>query len=221
MNPIKFLTKIKKYLVVSFLVLLLVMLPVGTAYSATCSASFTYSPSTIYRNDTISFTDTSMVIGTAFDFESGTLPAGWTVAGGWSVGAVPCAQAYGNSTYFYWASTSGSLTPSVTTNAFDTTTGGTIEFDMAYSVQGGSSPCEGLDLSGEGVYVEYSTNGSTWVQVQYWDPSPGSPGSTPFTGNWSHVTLAIPAGAQTASTQFRWMLDTESLIGRVLRQLGG
>ena len=43
----------------------------------------------------------------------------------------------------------------------DLSSGGSISFDMVYSIQGANAPCEGPDLPSEGVYLQYSIDGGS------------------------------------------------------------
>jgi len=138
------------------------------------------------------------------NFNSG-LGSGWVATGGSSVGT-PCGSSL-DGTPYYWASTSTG-TPNLTTVAYDVSCGGTISFDMAYSVQGGASPCEGPDLTNEGVYLRYSTDGgATWTIIQYWDPVGGY---DPTLTSWNTYTIPIPAAAMTPNTQFQWIQTSSS-----------
>ena len=152
----------------------------------------------------VNFTITSG--GTDFDFEGGTIPDGWSTGPGFSVGEEPCAAPSLTNDPFYWASTAGGSTPFIATNDLDVSNGGRIEFDMRYSVQGGAPPCEGPERPTEGVYLQYSTDaGANWVDIEYWDPSPGTFGTWPFTGAWASLVVPIPPAAHTNSTRFRWI----------------
>ncbi len=188
-------------------------LSAASPVEAQCTVDFTWSPSAVYQGTTVSFNATGATSGTAFNFNDGNLPSGWVVGGGYTVGAETCATSYmnWNSTNFYWASTAGSGTPYIETSGVDVSGGGSIDFIMAYAIQGGSSPCEGPDASGEGVYLEYSTNGgASWTQINYWDPNGGSVGSNPFAGTWTTVAQSIPSGARTTNTKFRWIQKNSS-----------
>ena len=77
---------------------------------------------------------------------------------------------------------------SATTVGLNLLQGGTISFDLE------QGSCEYAD-SGEGMYLQYSTNGYTWYTIQYFYPS-----STYTTYN---CTATIPSGAMTANTQIR------------------
>jgi gliding motility-associated-like protein len=139
------------------------------------------------------------------DFNLGVAGPGWASTGG-AVFSQPCGPGIDNTPY-YWASTSTG-TPNLTTVGFDVACGGTITFDMVYSVQGGASPCEGPDLPDEGVTLQYSTNGgATWTVIDYWPPNGGY---DPAMTAWSTYTLAIPAGAMTANTSFQWIQTNSS-----------
>jgi gliding motility-associated-like protein len=159
--------------------------------------------------------------GQSFNFNASTLPAGWSTTGTTFFSA-PCGP-HPNGTPYYWASTAsaGSI-PGIQTAAFDITCGGVVIFDMIYSVQGGSSPCEGPDQYNEGVSLQYSLNGGlTWIDIIYYAPNgatlpanpgvttPGANGITPFT-SWNTFTVPIPAGALSTSTMFRWTQSSTS-----------
>ena len=88
----------------------------------------------------------------------------------------------------------------------------TVCFEMRYAIQGQPSPCEGPDLPSEGVYLQYSINGgSTWIQLDYFDPSAWWSGTltTPYT-SWGQQQVNIPIAAITNSTKFRWIQGVNS-----------
>ena len=146
--------------------------------------------------------------GTTFDFNSGTLPSGWTAGAGFSVGQEPCAAPSLTNDDFYWASTVvAGNTPFIETNDLNVSNGGQIRFDMRYAVDTSNpAPCEGPDEPQEGVTLQYSTDGGgNWVDIRYWDPSPGTVGTWPFTGAWAVLIEDIPPAAHTTSTRFRWI----------------
>jgi len=185
-----------------------IALPI-TALAQTANANFTF----IGNGGTVTFTDHSAVIGTAFDFENNSLPSGWNV-GGYSNFAPPsCASTYipaNGTTGHYWAGTAGSGLPYIETNGFDLSSGGQIEFRMAYSEQGGGFPCEGPDLSHEGVYLQYSANGGSWTQMEYWNPNGGCSGCNIFAASWQDLSFVIPQGAISSNTRFRWVQTSSS-----------
>ena len=134
------------------------------------------------------------------NFNGGTLGPGWVSTGGAAVGT-PCGPSL-DGTPYYWASTSTG-TPNLTTAQLDVSCGGTVCFDMAYATQGGAAPCEGPDLTNEGVTFQYSTNGGvTWTVIDYWDPLGGY---DPTLTAWNNYCFPIPAGAIGPNTQFQWI----------------
>ncbi len=153
--------------------------------------------------------------GYNFNFNTGTLPTGWTTSGTTSFTS-PCGPSPSGTPY-YWASSSGNATPEIQTATLNVTGGGTIDFSFIYSQQGGVTPCEGPDLAREGVSLQYSiNNGVSWVDITYFSPAgfqlPSNPGSTNGVANgptpytvWNTVSIPIPPAAQTASTRFRWI----------------
>ncbi len=82
-----------------------------------------------------------------------------------------------------------------------------VSFDMAYAIQGASAPCEGPDLATEGVHLQYSLDGTTWVDIDYWDPNGGN---DPNLTNWNHYVLNVPPAAVSPHTQFQWHQDVSS-----------
>ena len=155
-----------------------------------------------------------------FDFNNSQIPAGWQSSGGTNYG-VYCVPSPDN-TPFFWASTS-SGTPHITTAGFDVCSGGTIDFQMRYAIQGQASPCEGPDEKDEGVSLQYSVNNGPWVDIIYYSPGgftlPSNPGGNQSiaSGNtaytvWNNFSVPIPPGAISTNTKFRW-IQTQSSGG--------
>ena len=92
-----------------------------------------------------------------------------------------------------------------TTRPIDTTSGGTISFDLRLA-NGSSSPWENVDIPDEGVVLEYSTNGGTSFTV-------AGTYDTATYYNWTAITLPIPSAAQSPATQFRWRQLSNSGTG--------
>src|SRR5439155_3366501 len=86
-------------------------------------------------------------------------------------------------------------TRSATTIPVNTSAGGMLSF---YLRLGNSSfPWETVDIPGEGIVLEYSTNsGTSWTLMGTYDTS------TFY--SWTQVTTNIPIAALSAATQFRW-----------------
>ncbi|WP_107037818.1 PKD domain-containing protein [Brumimicrobium mesophilum] len=92
----------------------------------------------------------------------------------------------------------------LTTVDYDMTCGGDICFMMKYATQGGSGSCEGPDLVGEGVSLQYSINaGVTWVTI--FEHTVQNNGTDPYQTSWNEYCHTIPVAAQTTSTRFRWI----------------
>jgi FG-GAP-like repeat/Immunoglobulin domain/IPT/TIG domain/Immunoglobulin I-set domain len=82
------------------------------------------------------------------------------------------------------------------TRSINTTSGGLIEFYLRIAGTTLSSNWETAD-AGEGVVLEYSTNGGTnWALVAQYN-TPGYP-------NWTLISTNLPAAARSASTLLRW-----------------
>lgn len=141
------------------------------------------------------------------DFNSGS-PVGWQFTQAVTIANNTCGVPSPDGSPFMWMGDASVNPRSMETVPFDLSQGGVICFEMRYSIQAGASPCEGPDLSNEGVYVQYSTdNGATWNTIQYWDPNGGN---DPQLTNWNEYCVTIPAAAQTANTMIRWYQDDVS-----------
>ncbi len=190
------------------------LLGLVTAYSQTCSVTVT-GPTQVCPGVPITYTGTGTVTqaNQSFDFNNNALPAGWSTSGAANYGVL-CGNSMDNTPYF-WASTAVG-TPNITSASFDVCSGGTLDFEMRYAVQGGPVPCEGPDEQDEGVSIEYSLDGgATWVEFVYFSPwgfqlaaNPGGNasinGATAYT-TWSQFSIPIPAAAATTNTMFRWI----------------
>ncbi|HIO72715.1 MAG TPA: hypothetical protein EYN38_06370, partial [Flavobacteriales bacterium] len=91
------------------------------------------------------------------------------------------------------------------TIVMDVSGGGSVSFALA--IADGSNPCENADIN-EGVDFEYSTNGTTWNNIFYYDPDVYT---TWAIHTWD-ITTDIP-GALSPTTQFRWIQNLNSGSG--------
>ncbi len=188
-----------------------------------CNITITPMDTLVCIGDSVLISSVSNLLnaGQTFNFNSASVPAGWSVAGGTSF-STPCG-ASPSGTPYYWAASAGSGTPMISTASFDISCGGAISFDMVYAMQAGSAPCEGPDEQDEGVSIQYSIDGGlTWINIIYYSPGgftlPSNPNtstsivsagqSTAYT-TWNTFNVPIPPGAQTTGTMFRW-IQTQS-----------
>jgi len=141
------------------------------------------------------------------DFNSGN-PVGWQFTQSVTIANNTCGVPSPDNSPFMWMGDAAVNPRDMTTVGFDLTLGGTICFEMRYSIQGDASPCEGPDEPDEGVFLQYSTdNGVTWITINYWDPNGGNdPGLT----SWNQYCAALPLGALTTNTMIRWHQDDVS-----------
>ena len=194
----------------------------GALSAQVCNVSVTAVQNPLCKGEDAIFLATGAIqnVGSySFDFNTGTMPPGWSYTGQAQFTA-PCGPSPDNTSY-YWASTS-SGTPMIETVDLDVSGGGTIDFEFVMSVQGGPSPCEGPDQANEGFELQYSINsGGTWVPITYFSPGgfqlPQNPGTTNGVANgqtpytvWNTVAIPIPPAAQTTSTRFRWIQQFSS-----------
>lgn len=149
------------------------------------------------------------------DFNSGS-PVGWQFTQTVTIADNTCGIPSPDGSDFMWMGDQSVNPRDMTTVGFDLTLGGTICFEMRYSIQADPSPCEGPDEPGEGVYLQYSIdNGTTWVTIDYWDPNGGN---DPSLTAWNQYCVSIPSAAMTTNTMIRW--HQEDVSGAVYDHWG-
>jgi gliding motility-associated-like protein len=176
----------------------------GLEVNAQCTVTATATPSTLpcgggqVQLDAVGNGGSTQVLGS--DFNSGAAGPGWTVSAAGQFNN-PCDASYDGGTYM-WMGPTTAAPREMQTNDFDLTCGGNVCFWLDFSTQGGASPCEGPDLTTEGVYFEYSTAGAggPWTLINYFQPNTATNAFT----TWANFCYPIPAGAMTANTRFRW-----------------
>ncbi|MBU0764741.1 MAG: PKD domain-containing protein, partial [Bacteroidetes bacterium] len=171
---------------------------------------------TVWANGSV---DVSLL---ANDFNDGTAGINWSSTTAATFNN-PCGT--GPDAIYLWMGDVSPAPRNLTSTDFDVTYGGTLAFFLRYSVQADGTPCEGPDEPDEGVSLQYSiNNGSTWVDIAYFNPStaaieafnpggdfPSATGPTAFT-SWNWYTFPIPAGAQSPSTRFRWIQTASTTL---------
>jgi len=176
---------------------------------AQCTATINTTPASgTSPNLNVAFSSVTMSNATAFTFNGGALPVGWT-ASPYTIGE-PCYVDAPDNTPYFWATTRDvSGYRHVTTNPLDVTYGGQLFFEFRYGADDPNPGCEDPDEPAEGFYLQYSINGVDWVQIDYWEPDP-SRTLRPELYVWNAYVRNIPVAAQTASTRFRWIQFSSS-----------
>ncbi len=183
---------------------------VSTTVKAQCTLNLFANPDPVLCGECVTLTAIGSMNGNvAFqeDFNSGS-PVGWQFTQATTIANNTCLVPSPDGTDFMWMGNASVNPRDMTTVGFDLTLGGTICFEMRYSIQGNvddtsnASSCEGPDEPDEGVYLQYSNNGgATWNTIQYWDPNGGN---DPSLTGWNQYCVTIPAGAMTANTMIQW-----------------
>lgn len=180
-----------------------------------CELTVFTSDSLICEGDSVFLT--TDFTGSNIDFNSGTIPVGWSITGGFTVTSTGCYPPVDGTSY-YQAASDGVITPIIQSDTlvscFGAITSGFLDFDMIFSQQAGF--CDGPDLANEGVSVQYSTDGGmSWIDIIYFSPGgftlPSNPGTfgsvaagpTAYTV-WNSHSLPIPPGALVPGVIFRW-----------------
>ena len=143
------------------------------------------------------------------NFNNGNAGVGWQTTSSAQFNN-PCVGLTGSAdgTTHLWMGSASAVPRSLTSVPLDLSSGGSISFDMVYSIQGANAPCEGPDLPNEGVYLQYSLDGgSTWVTIDYWDPLGGYDATLT---TWNNYTIPIPPAANQANVLIRWIQMADS-----------
>jgi|AntAceMinimDraft_17_1070374.scaffolds.fasta_scaffold16744_1 gliding motility-associated-like protein len=176
---------------------------------AQCDITANANPTDICIGDPVTLTSSGTCTDYLMDndFNNGTIGSGWS-SNASPMFNNPCPPTCDGTTYL-WIGPATNFPRQVTTVNFDVSSGVCrICFDMKYGEQSNGSPCEGPDLSGEGVHLQYSTdNGANWTDINYWDPNGGH---DPQFLNWNNYCENIPSAASTSSTKFRWWQSNTS-----------
>ncbi len=155
----------------------------------------------------ISFQGNPQIQATAFNFNSGALPTGWT-SSPYNVGQ-PCATDSPSNTNYFWATTTDGGIRYVITNNVDVSMGGKIEFYIRYGSDDPAPGCEDPDEAAEEVNLQYSIdNGLSWVTI--YDSWNTVSDMSALWYNWHWNSIDIPVLARTASTKFRWYQPSNS-----------
>jgi gliding motility-associated-like protein len=151
--------------------------------------------------------DTLAVAGAIDDFNGAVInPASWCSVINGSVNT-NCGSVTGSALHF-----DGSTTPrEAITIPMNVTSCTSIEFSLFMgNAASGGAPCENAD-GGEDVELWYSTVGCAgpWILIQLFD-SDDWDAAGPYNNAWQNFSIAIPPGAQTPATYFKWDQGTFS-----------
>ncbi len=206
-----------------FIIIILSLIIFSGNLSAQCEI-------TAYANDTIICQGDSVSLWASGEcgslmnnnFNDGTPGAGWVATTGVDF-TNPCGP--GPDSIYMWMGGNVPIPRILTTVPFSVTTDCIISFWLKFSIQGQSSPCEGPDLVGEGVSLQYSIDdGITWVTIAYFRPDgvicPTFPYTAGFTSvnsgqttaftSWNQYNFLVPPGAVSSATRFRWYQEVYS-----------
>lgn len=184
--------------------LLLMLLQQVTGFSQ--GVSFSATPgsvnATACTSPSVSFSGTvnpSSTLATSANFNSGSLPSGWSST---NFTTSACSNNSPDNSAYWWGTTNdGNSNRWVSTGDLNVSLGGRLDYYIRYG--SASAPCETLD-SGEGVVLQYSTNGGGSWTTFYNGVAGGVTSDAWYTG-WYSESITIPTVAQTSSTRFRWI----------------
>ena len=206
-----------------FIIIILSLIIFNGNLSAQCEI-------TLYANDTIICQGDSVSLWASGEcgslmnnnFNDGTPGAGWVATTGVDF-SNPCGD--GPDSIHMWMGGNVPIPRILTTVPFSVTTDCIISFWLKFAIQGQNSPCEGPDLVGEGVSLQYSIDdGITWVTIAYFRPDgvicPTFPYTAGFTSvnsgqttaftSWNQYNFLVPPGAVSSATRFRWYQEVYS-----------
>lgn len=140
------------------------------------------------------------------DFNNGTVGLGWLTTSNATL-TNPCGV---KSTSYLWFGNASTAPRNLTTLPMDLTCGGDICFELKFSIQGVSAPCEGPDLTTEGVTLEYRVGLGVWNTINYFQPNTNGNFNAAYLNAgdytaWATYCFPIPVAAQQPNVTIRWM----------------
>jgi gliding motility-associated-like protein len=234
----------KKYSIIKIIFSFLVVILSANTLHAQCDIVGTATPTVLCAGNQLELSSNgSCGYLMSNNFNTGTIGMGWSSTNANPVFTNPCpppGPSAGPNSFYLWVGTTSSPQRSLITNAYDVSIGGcVVEFWMRYGLESGSGPCEDPDYNDEGVYLEYTTNGTTWTTFSgpdqepignlnlvppfttttpgtggYWQPHSGSTAQQASTlYHWNAYSCPVPAAAASTTTQFRWIQKSNSSAG--------
>lgn len=165
--------------------------------------NLTVSPDSAYINCGQTVTLSAQVFASApvlsEDFNGQTLGPGWSSSIPVNY-SNPCGPTL-DGTPAAWMG-SNTFPRVLTTVGFDLSCGALVCFDLDFANDENTTDCEDPDLTDEGVFFQYSTDGGvTWNDIFYFEPTSNMSG--PYY-QWDNYCFDIPPGAFSANTMFQW-----------------
>jgi len=222
--------KIKNIIQALIIVSIAIIFLEGTKTYSQCQIQATAFPNVICAGDAVSL---SSIGGCGYlmknDFNLGTIGIGWSSTLANPVFTNPCGA--GPVGLHCWVGTTNSQQRTLVTVNYNVSVGNcTIEWDMRYGRVQGSGNCEDPDQPAEGVHLQYSLNGITFVDFPgpnvlpigtnsttgpFITTTPGSGGYwAPVSGAsaqsnhplyfWHRYSCMVPPVASIANAKFRW-----------------
>ncbi len=189
-----------------------------------CNIALTADKTSICPGETVNLTATGSLVSAGINnnFNTSSVGTGWAATSAASFTSSVCSSPSLDNSVYLWMQ-NAAAPRELKTNPMNVTNGGTISFEYRqakYNSDG--TPCEAPDINSaagtvnEGVYVQYSTNGGTsWTTFKYLFAhsllsNSGTAdlynnGCGEYVTRWTKMIYPIPAAAQSASTQFRWI----------------
>ncbi len=148
------------------------------------------------------------------DFNSGSVGLGWQTTSQAMLNN-PCGV---KSSTYLWMGNQATAPRNLTTVPLDLSCGGQICFELKYAIQGQGSPCEGPDLVGEGITLEYNVGGGPWTTINYFTPNTNGNFNAAYANAgdytaWATYCYTIPPGAMQPNVSVRWMQYASTASG--------
>lgn len=196
------------------LLILLLIFEFTCIQAQNCYLTATAPQDTIICGQSISLSAYGQGMGTVLlyeNFNNGSYSQGWSSTSQ-TIWTNPCSPLGVDGTRHVWMGDAAVAPRILKTTTFDLSScvqsGVTLCFDLKFAVQGDESPCEGPDMSDEGVYVQYNIPGDTnWYTIHFFNPNGGT---DPMLIKWHSWCFAVPVSAITNSTQFRFYQENSS-----------
>ncbi|TXC81688.1 T9SS type B sorting domain-containing protein [Luteibaculum oceani] len=123
----------------------------------------------------------------------------------------PCNPQHPNGNPYLWFNQSSASPRILATGPLNLVNGGAITFDMRMAdpdFNGNNSPCENPDSEDEGVFIQYSTDGTNWTTIIYYSPEGGN---HPVRTAWTTYQANIPPATTATRVRIAQLNNTGSI----------